>query len=75
MEAIRKKLGILKEEKEQALEDLDEAKKDLKEANTRADQVSMFFYCFLLHPRAYPFMFNIAYCSPFVFIMDFIGSI
>ena len=40
MEAIRKKLGILKEEKEQALEDCEEARKELKETNARADQVS-----------------------------------
>ena len=48
MEAIRKKLSILKEEKEQAMEDLEETKKELKEVNARADAVSGFLSSYLL---------------------------
>ena len=41
MEAIKKKLATLKQEKEDALEKLEEAKEKEKNANEKADEVSV----------------------------------
>ena len=42
MEAVKKKLSTLKEEKEQAVERAEEAEKAKKEAEDRAEQVRLF---------------------------------
>ena len=41
MEGIKKKLATLKQEKEEAIEKLEEALEEKKNAETRADQVSI----------------------------------
>lgn len=44
MEAIKKKLANLKEEKEDALQKLEEAKAEVKEKVAQHDNVSSYFY-------------------------------
>lgn len=45
MEAIKKKLAALKEEKENALEEVEDYKREKKEAEDRADTVSNYAWC------------------------------
>ena len=50
MEAIKKKLRTLKEEKENVVDELEDKKKEIKDAENKYEAVS--FYCFsFLHLR------------------------
>lgn len=55
MEAIKKKLATLKEERDQAIEKAEESEQQKKEAENKADQVNHSTFCGACWPHLFPY--------------------